>query len=218
MTRAKPSWGAWPLRTTLTVVIAGLFVLAAGSALAIQYVVASLALDQQVQTVHVSGTGATPASSLPTASSVVSQEARSCSGGDDAGECAGASAQPPAPEEGDTFQQVTTLRDSVVSTMGISVVASFAAFAVVAVLIARWVAARTVQRIAVISELADRLDPSDLSQRLPEATRSDEIGQLAHTLNGMLARIESAVNMPRLFIANASHEPVSYTHLTLPTN
>jgi signal transduction histidine kinase len=209
MSRAKLSWAAWPLRTTLTVVIAGLFMLAAGSALAVQYIVVSQALDQQIQTVRVGGPGAqaSVSSPLPAPSGMVSDEAHACrDGAATPGECGGAAAQPPSPGERDIYQETTTLRDSVVGTMGISVIVSFALFAVVAALIARWVAARTVQRIAVISDLADRLDPTDLSQRLPETSRLDEIGQLTHTLNGMLARIESAVMMQREFISNASHE------------
>jgi two-component system OmpR family sensor kinase len=45
-----------------------------------------------------------------------------------------------------------------------------------------------------------------LHERLPVPNASDEYGQLATVINGLLARIESAFEQQRRFMADASHE------------
>ncbi|MCD2441373.1 ATP-binding protein [Agromyces sp. SYSU K20354] len=45
-----------------------------------------------------------------------------------------------------------------------------------------------------------------LAQRIDEPPADDEIGRLAHTLNGMLDRLEAAQATQRRFISDASHE------------
>jgi len=47
---------------------------------------------------------------------------------------------------------------------------------------------------------------SDTRRRLPAPTTDDEVGQLAGTLNAMLASLERARERERLFVADASHE------------
>ncbi len=46
----------------------------------------------------------------------------------------------------------------------------------------------------------------DPRRRLPQPESEDEIGHLAHTLNGMLAALERARETERRFLADASHE------------
>ena len=70
-------------------------------------------------------------------------------------------------------------------------------------------------------------------ERLPVPQTRDELEKLGETLNEMLARLEEALQHERDLVADAGHElrtplallrtelelaPVSYTHLTLPTN
>ena len=57
------------------------------------------------------------------------------------------------------------------------------------------------------------IDDEDLSRRLPVAHPRDEIGRLATTINGLLARLEAAfarreeaLTRQRRFVADASHE------------
>ena len=42
--------------------------------------------------------------------------------------------------------------------------------------------------------------------RLPVPPADDEIGRLGHTLNEMLARLETAFERERTFVSDASHE------------
>jgi two-component system, OmpR family, sensor kinase len=46
----------------------------------------------------------------------------------------------------------------------------------------------------------------DAGRRLPESDTADELGELAHTLNRMLAALERARETERRFLADASHE------------
>ncbi|MEV1130252.1 ATP-binding protein [Agromyces sp. NPDC049794] len=52
----------------------------------------------------------------------------------------------------------------------------------------------------------DAVTAASLAERLDEPPADDEIGRLAHTLNGMLGRLESAQAAQRRFISDASHE------------
>ena len=46
----------------------------------------------------------------------------------------------------------------------------------------------------------------DLAERLPSKTTSDEVGELADTLNAMLASLERAQEAEHRFVGDASHE------------
>lgn len=62
---------------------------------------------------------------------------------------------------------------------------------------------RPLKRIAA---QAEAIGSYDLSQRLPDLERRDEIGQLGRTLNHMLERLDTVVRREREFVADASHE------------
>jgi two-component system, OmpR family, sensor kinase len=53
---------------------------------------------------------------------------------------------------------------------------------------------------------AAAISASRLSERLPVAPSHDEVSRLGHTLNEMLARLETALERERSFVADASHE------------
>lgn len=69
-----------------------------------------------------------------------------------------------------------------------------------------WLAGRTLRPVAAMTAEAADIGASDLDRRLPEPSRPDELGVLAHTLNGMLERIGDAVKRQRAFVAAASHD------------
>jgi signal transduction histidine kinase len=64
-------------------------------------------------------------------------------------------------------------------------------------------ALRPVERMRV---RAAAISASRLSERLPVARSHDEVSRLGHTLNEMLARLETALERERSFVADASHE------------
>lgn len=52
----------------------------------------------------------------------------------------------------------------------------------------------------------ERMSASDLSRRIIETETGDEIERLAHTMNGLLARLQESQTAQRRFISDASHE------------
>ncbi len=64
---------------------------------------------------------------------------------------------------------------------------------------------RALRPVRAVADAAGALTVADLSQRLP-VTGHDEFARLAETMNGMLARLETAFTQERRFIADASHE------------
>ncbi|MCA9948066.1 MAG: HAMP domain-containing protein [Anaerolineales bacterium] len=69
-----------------------------------------------------------------------------------------------------------------------------------------FLAGRALQPVADITHTAQQINAADLSQRLNLDLPDDEIGELAHTLNEMLARLDRAFQRERQLTADVSHE------------
>jgi signal transduction histidine kinase len=65
---------------------------------------------------------------------------------------------------------------------------------------------RTLGHVRRITEAASRIGQSDLSSRVPTTHRSDEVAQLALTLNRMLDRIESAMHQLHTITDSLAHD------------
>lgn len=70
----------------------------------------------------------------------------------------------------------------------------------------RFFAGRTLQPINQINQRIDTITASNLSLRLPEGDRADELTRLAQRFNRMLDRLEDAFRLQRSFVSYASHE------------
>lgn len=57
-----------------------------------------------------------------------------------------------------------------------------------------------------ITRAAEQIGDGDLSERVPVPPKMDEIGRLATTFNGMIARLQAAFERQRQFTSDASHE------------
>ncbi|MDQ3620674.1 MAG: HAMP domain-containing histidine kinase [Actinomycetota bacterium] len=68
------------------------------------------------------------------------------------------------------------------------------------------VAGRTLAPIGRITDVANHIQATDLSQRIELEGPSDELKRLADTFDRMLARLDDAFAMQRRFVADASHE------------
>jgi heavy metal sensor kinase len=77
---------------------------------------------------------------------------------------------------------------------------------VVAVAVGYVVAGRALAPVATITSLAARIGGRDLGARLNLALPDDELGRLARTFDGMLARIEESFERQRRFTGDAAHE------------
>ncbi len=87
--------------------------------------------------------------------------------------------------------------------------ASLIALGVVAALsvVVGWVVAgRVLRPLRVMTAAARRISADSLDERLAMPGPGDELKDLADTIDGLLARLESAFAAQRRFVANASHE------------
>jgi signal transduction histidine kinase len=90
--------------------------------------------------------------------------------------------------------------DAVQIAIGVSVVVMLLASLFI------WLAAgRAVAPLQALAGTARSISDSDLSQRIPIRS-GDEIGQLGHTFNDMLDRLETAFADQKEFLADVSHE------------
>lgn len=65
---------------------------------------------------------------------------------------------------------------------------------------------RLLRHVRQITEAASGIGEADLSRRVPTTRRSDEVGQLALTLNRMLDRIESSVHQLHTITGSLAHD------------
>jgi heavy metal sensor kinase len=68
-----------------------------------------------------------------------------------------------------------------------------------------FLANQTLRPVDRITDIARGIGEGDLSRRI-DIQSDDEMGRLASTLNGMIARLEEAFNRQKQFAADASHE------------
>jgi len=85
--------------------------------------------------------------------------------------------------------------------------------ALVGALAGRWAVRRSLRPLREIEATAEAIADGDLTQRVPAAPASTEVGRLGAALNSMLAQIEQAFDARtasearmRRFVADASHE------------
>ena len=69
-----------------------------------------------------------------------------------------------------------------------------------------FVTRRMLGHVREITEAASRIGQSDLSSRVPNGKRNDEVGHLALTLNRMLDRIESSVHQLHTITESLAHD------------
>ncbi|MFD5703028.1 sensor histidine kinase [Streptomyces lasiicapitis] len=81
-----------------------------------------------------------------------------------------------------------------------------AAYTVLSIALAWWMAGRVLRPVAVITDSARRLSGSNLHERIALDAPPGELKQLADTFDAMLDRIERLVGAQQRFAANAAHE------------
>lgn len=78
---------------------------------------------------------------------------------------------------------------------------------IVLVSISGWIySGRALRPIKRIIDDVQNISPQNLSQRLEESHHPDEMGKLILIFNGLLARIENAFQLQKMFVSNVSHE------------
>jgi two-component system, OmpR family, sensor kinase len=94
---------------------------------------------------------------------------------------------------------------------------------VVAAVLAWLLARRLLAPVSKLTEAARNATESDLTQRIPTTSGTDEVAELARTFNAMLDRLEAAFGSQRRFLNDAGHElrmplAVVMGHLELVTD
>ncbi len=73
--------------------------------------------------------------------------------------------------------------------------------------LATWlILGRALRRVDAIRSEVDSITEAELHRRVPTSPVDDEVGRLATTMNGMLARLETSSARQRDFVADASHD------------
>lgn len=84
---------------------------------------------------------------------------------------------------------------------------------------ASWLlAAKTLEPVEQMRKQVDAITAGDLSARIPVPENDPDLSRLAQTFNGMLSRVEKAMQEQKRFISDASHElksPVAATRIML---
>jgi signal transduction histidine kinase len=83
---------------------------------------------------------------------------------------------------------------------------AIAIMAVLSVALGWLVAGRILRPLRTIAAATQRITENNLHERLAVPGPSDEVKDLADTIDGLLRRLESAFDGQRRFVANASHE------------
>jgi signal transduction histidine kinase len=89
-------------------------------------------------------------------------------------------------------------------------------FLILSSLAGYWISRRALSPADKITETARSVSIYNLSDRIPASSTGDELQRLTETCNGMLERLESALNRIKQFTADASHElrgPLSFTRV-----
>jgi two-component system OmpR family sensor kinase len=69
-----------------------------------------------------------------------------------------------------------------------------------------WLAGLSLTPVAAMSARAREIGARNLHERLPVGARSDELSELAHVMNDLIGRVQTAFAAQTRFVAEASHE------------
>lgn len=83
---------------------------------------------------------------------------------------------------------------------------ALAIMAIIAALLGWYIAGRVLRPLRTITATAQQISEANLHRRLDLPGPRDELRTLADTIDSLLARLESAFEAQRRFVANASHE------------
>jgi signal transduction histidine kinase len=72
--------------------------------------------------------------------------------------------------------------------------------------LAWWLTGRSLDPVEQMRLEVDEISSTDLARRVSEPATTDEIGQLARTMNRMLARLEQSQQTQEQFVSDAAHE------------
>ncbi|MGA7729657.1 MAG: HAMP domain-containing sensor histidine kinase [Chloroflexia bacterium] len=97
--------------------------------------------------------------------------------------------------------------DQILSEITMLLVISSVALLMIGAVGSSMLTGRAFRAVGAINSKVRQIELSqDLSQRVPEPSSGDELGNMARTFNGLLARLQGAFETQRRFVADSSHE------------
>ncbi|UOE43617.1 sensor histidine kinase [Agromyces larvae] len=205
----------WSFRTRLTVTIAAIFVAAGVGLLAVQYLLVQ-SFFRAASTTTICSEVKGPDASGPATSANCFVMTGTALGDADHPPPGAAITRETLEAAFDEYSGA--LSQDVLGSLLIASVVVIVVFAVIAVLLAGWLARRSLRRIAEVTELTRRITTDDLDRRLDLAGPDDEIKELGDTIDDMLDRLHTAFEAQDRFVQNASHElrtPLTVTRAAL---
>ena len=94
----------------------------------------------------------------------------------------------------------------VLSILKYSFLTSFPFFLIILFFVSRHVAAKSIEPIKKIIDIANTISHKNLSSRIPLSENKDELYVLSFTINSLLDRLEKVIEREKTFIAFTSHE------------
>ncbi|WP_199439348.1 ATP-binding protein [Umezawaea beigongshangensis] len=188
------------VRTRLTALYGGAFLVAGAVLLGVEYVLVQQALPDSDTFVVAAVRAIPPAGPTPPQPSGVAARpavvpAEELSGGTTATEVAR------------TLElSLDDYRSSALSTLLTQSAVALVVTAGLAVLLGWLLASRVLRPLNEITATARKLGAEDLDRRIGMSGPHDELRELADTFDGMLDRLAAAFDSQRRFVANASHE------------
>ena len=218
-TRVRPR--RWSFRTRLTITIASVFVAGGIALLTVQFLLvqgffqsaSATSVCTSVQTTDADG-GAIGAEG----NCIRVQSADGPFAGTQEVAVEGSGGISPEKLEATLDEYSVALSQEVLGSLLIGSVAVLAVFAVLATVLAGWLARRSLSRISEVTALTRRITTDDLDRRLELTGPDDEIKELGDTIDGMLDRLHTAFEAQDRFVQNASHElrtPLTVTRAAL---
>lgn len=95
---------------------------------------------------------------------------------------------------------------------------ALAIMAVISILLGWWMAGRVLRPLRTMTTSIQRISARNVHERLAVEGPKDELKDLADTVDGLLGRLESALDSHKRFVANAAHElrtPLTLEHALL---
>jgi signal transduction histidine kinase len=115
-------------------------------------------------------------------------------------------------------QQAVEARESTMRALLLQSGVALAIMAVVSAVLGWLVAGRVLRPLQTMTDTIRRISARNVHERLAVAGPPDELKNLADTVDGLLGRLESALDSHKRFVANAAHElrtPLTLEHALL---
>jgi signal transduction histidine kinase len=115
-------------------------------------------------------------------------------------------------------RQLGSQQDTIMHALMVRSIISLAVMAIIAMALGWLVAGRVLRPVRTMTDSIRRISARNVHERLAVPGHRDELKDLADTVDGLLGRLEAALDSHQRFVANAAHElrtPLTLEHALL---